>query len=65
VPSRSNLNVIVTDGLSLPIPPATVTVAYSNQVFEHLHPDDGLDHLRQVHGALQPGGDTYASRQTA
>jgi SAM-dependent methyltransferase len=56
VPRRENCDVIVTDGLSLPVPPGAATLAYSNQVFEHLHPDDGLDHLRQVYEALAAGG---------
>jgi SAM-dependent methyltransferase len=33
-----------------------VDLMYSNDVVEHLHPDDLLDHLRAVHGALAPGG---------
>ena len=56
VPRRPNLHVVITDGVSVPVPPAAATLAYSNQVFEHLHPDDALEHLRQVFGALQPGG---------
>ena len=47
---------ILTDGLSLPVPAGAATLAYSNQVFEHLHPDDGLDHLRQVYQVLEVGG---------
>jgi SAM-dependent methyltransferase len=56
VSRRDNCEVILTDGLSLPVPAGTATLAYSNQVFEHLHPDDGLDHLRQVYQALEAGG---------
>ena len=56
VSRRANLHVVITDGVSVPVPPAAATLAYSNQVFEHLHPDDALEHLRQVFGALQPGG---------
>ena len=56
VPRRDNCEVILTDGLSLPVPAGAATLAYSNQVFEHLHPDDSLDHLRQVHQALEAGG---------
>jgi SAM-dependent methyltransferase len=56
VPPRDNVDVVITDGLSIPVPPSSATIAYSNQVFEHLHPEDALDHLRQVHEALAPGG---------
>jgi SAM-dependent methyltransferase len=53
---RENLRIVVTDGLSIPLKPASVTLAFSDQLFEHLHPDDALDHLRQVHEVLRPGG---------
>lgn len=33
-----------------------VDVAYSNDVVEHLHPEDMHDHARAVHRALVPGG---------
>jgi SAM-dependent methyltransferase len=56
VPCRENLSVIITDGLSIPVPPASATLAYSNQVLEHLHPDDALDQMRQIYTALSPGG---------
>jgi SAM-dependent methyltransferase len=51
-----NVDIIVTDGFSIPVPEASVSVAYSDQLFEHLHPDDVLDHLRQVYAALKLGG---------
>jgi SAM-dependent methyltransferase len=51
-----NVDVIVTDGFSIPVSPGSVTLAYSNQLFEHLHPDDALEHLRQIYMALAPGG---------
>jgi SAM-dependent methyltransferase len=51
-----NLEIVVTDGLEIPVPPGSVTLAYSNQVLEHLHPDDVLDHFRDVHTALVPNG---------
>jgi SAM-dependent methyltransferase len=37
---------------------SSVTLAYSNQLLEHLHPDDAIEHLRNVATALVPGG-TY------
>jgi SAM-dependent methyltransferase len=55
-PRRDNCEIILTDGLSLPVPSGAATLAYSNQVFEHLHPDDGLDHLRLVYRALEADG---------
>ena len=46
----------VFDGLHIGIPSATVDIAYSHQVMEHVHPDDALEQLRGVYDALAPGG---------
>ncbi len=40
------------------MPPGSVDVAYSNQLMEHLHPDDAAEQLREIFKALAPGG-TY------
>lgn len=31
-------------------------MAYSNQLMEHLHPDDAVEQLRNIHHVLRPGG---------
>jgi SAM-dependent methyltransferase len=46
----------VFDGFELPLPPDSIDVAYSNDVVEHLHPDDVRDHARAVLGVLRRGG---------
>ena len=51
-----NFSLILSDGCSIPVPPASVDVAFSNQLMEHLHPDDALEQLREVFDALAPGG---------
>jgi SAM-dependent methyltransferase len=51
-----NLEAVVTDGVSLPVEPASVDVAYSDQLMEHLHPDDAQAQLVNVVKALRPGG---------
>jgi len=51
-----NFELIISDGSSIPIPPGSVDVAYSDQVMEHLHPDDAMDQLKNVYEALAPGG---------
>ena len=35
-----NLEIVITDGVSLPVECGSVDVAYSDQLMEHLHPDD-------------------------
>lgn len=50
-----NLRLILTDSFTLPLPDATVDLAYSNQFLEHLHPDDAGDQLREIARVLKPG----------
>ena len=40
----------------IPVPDGSVDVAYSNQLMEHLHPDDAQAQLADIHRALGPGG---------
>jgi SAM-dependent methyltransferase len=51
-----NLDLIISDGSSVPVPEGCVDVAYSNQLMEHLHPDDAMQQLRNLYRALRPGG---------
>jgi SAM-dependent methyltransferase len=51
-----NFKLILSDGTSVPLPPESVDVAYSNQLMEHLHPDDGLEQLEGIWRSLRPGG---------
>jgi SAM-dependent methyltransferase len=52
----ANVERRISDGIEIPLPDASVDVAYSNQVMEHLHPDDAFDQLRSIHRSLTPGG---------
>jgi SAM-dependent methyltransferase len=45
-----------TDGTELAIPSGTVNLVYSNQLLEHLHPDDVDRHLKEILRILAPGG---------
>jgi SAM-dependent methyltransferase len=54
----ANFELVISDGTSIPVPPGSVDVAYSNQLMEHLHPDDAAEQLREIFKALAPGG-TY------
>jgi SAM-dependent methyltransferase len=51
-----NLEVIIVQGSEVPVEPGCVDLAYSNQVMEHLHPEDALDQLANIQRALKPGG---------
>jgi SAM-dependent methyltransferase len=51
-----NMQTILSDGCSIPVPPGSVTVAYSCQLMEHVHPDDAIEQLRNLFRALAPGG---------
>jgi SAM-dependent methyltransferase len=52
----SNFALILSDGTSIPVPPGSVDLAYSNQLMEHLHPDDARAQLGNIACALAPGG---------
>ena len=44
------------DGLHYPLPDNAVDVVLSNELIEHLHPDDAVDQVAEVHRILKPGG---------
>jgi SAM-dependent methyltransferase len=52
----ANLHIYLTDGPSLPLADCSVALAYSNQLIEHMHPHDAIEHLREVFRVLAPGG---------
>ena len=51
-----NVQVVLTDGRDIDVPAGSVDLAFSDQLMEHLHPDDALEQLRNIHRALKPGG---------
>ena len=51
-----NFHLIISDGCNIPLPENTVNVAYSNQLMEHLHPDDAFEQLENIYRALTLGG---------
>lgn len=52
----NNFSLLVSDGCSIPVPVNSVNVAYSNQLMEHLHPDDAYEQLQNICKALASGG---------
>lgn len=43
-------------GITFPLPTSSIDLAFSDQLLEHLHPDDALAQLREVVRVLRPGG---------
>ncbi|HEY0461881.1 MAG TPA: class I SAM-dependent methyltransferase [Pyrinomonadaceae bacterium] len=54
----ANFKLMLSDGSSVPLAPASIDIAFSNQLMEHLHPDDSFRQLENVFRALKTGG-TY------
>ena len=54
-----NFELILSDGSSIDIPSESIDLAYSNQLMEHLHPDDALVQLRGIFRSLSIGGVYY------
>ena len=52
----ANATLVLTDGRAIDVAPGSVDVAFSDQLMEHLHPDDAIEQLRNIHRALKPGG---------
>lgn len=52
----ANLEFKLFDGFDFPIDDESIDLAYSNQVLEHLHPEDALYHLKEVYRVLRSPG---------
>jgi len=48
-----NMELVLSDGVSIPV---KATLFFSNQLMEHLHPEDAREQLENVFKALLPGG---------
>ena len=51
-----NFELIISDGTSIPLPANSVDMVYSNQLMEHIHPDDATEQLNNVRDVLIKGG---------
>lgn len=51
-----NFSLILSDGCSVPLGKDSVDLAYSNQLMEHLHPEDAFEQLQNIYSVLSPGG---------
>jgi len=54
-----NFELLISDGTSIPVANNSIDVVYSNQLMEHLHPDDAEQQLRNIYRVLKPGGVYY------
>lgn len=54
VPKKFQL--LLSDGVSIPVRKNSIDVAYSNQLMEHLHEDDAYNQLKNIFDTLAPGG---------
>lgn len=52
----ANFEFLLTKGVTLPLPSESVSFVYSNQLMEHLHPDDAFEQMQEVLRVLKPGG---------
>jgi len=51
-----NLQLAISDGCSIPLADDSVDVAYSDQLMEHLHPDDAAQQLKNIFRTLASSG---------
>lgn len=51
-----NFQLIISDGCNIPVESSSIDVAYSNDLMEHLHPEDALEQLRNIYNILRIGG---------
>lgn len=56
VSAPANFRLVLSDGCSIPVPERSVDVAFSNQLMEHLHPDDAREQLQNIYRCIAPGG---------
>jgi SAM-dependent methyltransferase len=51
-----NVKFVLVDGFDIDVPEGSIDVAFSDQVMEHLHPDDAAQQLSSIFKTLAPGG---------
>ncbi len=51
-----NFELVISDGSSIPVAAESVDLCFSDQLMEHLHPEDAAEQLGGILRALRPGG---------
>lgn len=51
-----NLSYVHTDGVQIDLPSESVNLVFSNQLIEHLHPEDAFEQTKEIFRILRPGG---------
>jgi len=52
----ANFRLLLSDGCSIDVASGSVDLVFSNQLMEHLHPEDALEQLRNIYRVLRPNG---------
>jgi SAM-dependent methyltransferase len=52
----ANFELKLTDGIRMPFDSDSLDLVCSNQLMEHLHPDDAAEQLREIYRVLRPSG---------
>lgn len=52
----ANFMFVPTTGVDIALPDGSIDFAFSNQLMEHLHPDDAVAQLKEIRRVLAPGG---------
>jgi SAM-dependent methyltransferase len=51
-----NFELRLTDGVRMPFASDSIDLVISNQLMEHLHPDDAIEQIREIYRVLRTGG---------
>lgn len=54
-----NVRLVLCDGVRIPVPEASVHIAWGGAFMDHLHPDEVCNHLKSVRRSLLPGGQYF------
>ncbi len=51
-----NVEIVIADGAFIPLPDNSVDIAFSDQLIEHLHPEDCIHHFEGIYKILKENG---------